>query len=378
LIGHRKGIAMKVICQACRTQTDFSSAAYRCRCGSAWEPAGLASFDPAVINRRSHHLSRYAPIFGAMEFDWRVSLGAGWTPLVSAVWEQENVFFKLEYISPTGSFKDRGTEVEMAFLKAIGVKQVTEDSSGNAGASLAAYAAKAGIQAVIYAPASAPQAKLAQIVVYGAKLNPIPGPRSAATTAVLNAVGQGAVYASHAYNPAYLLGQYTFAWEIWEQTDGKLPEAVIIPVGQGGLLLGAYFGFMHLQHSGIISRIPRLFAVQPALFAPLHQTSKHGITDLSAYEPSTPSLADGVAISKPVRAMRILEALRESGGGVITITEREIKQAYFALARKGFLVEPTSALAAAAIPQVRSALTNDGDILVALTGNGLKTPFLVK
>jgi len=369
---------MKVVCHTCGTRMVFSPDAYRCLCGSAWEPAGLAPFTPSIINQRECSLSRYAPLFGPSEFDWSGSLSAGWTPLVSAVWAQEKVRFKLEYVSPTGSFKDRGTEVEMAFLKAAGVRQVVEDSSGNAGAAMAAYAARAGIHAEIFAPAVAPQAKLNQIEVYGAKLHPIPGPRSAATAAVLDAVEKGAVYASHAYNPVYLLGQYTFAWEIWEQTEGSLPEAVIIPVGQGGLLLGAYFGFKHLQLSGIISRMPRLFAVQPALFAPLQNAFTQGITDLGSSEPSFASLADGVAINKPIRLIRILEALRESGGGVVTITESEIERAYFSLAKKGFFVEPTSALAAAAIPKVRSAIPPCADILVALTGSGLKTPFLVE
>jgi threonine synthase len=369
---------MKVVCHACDNQVDFSPFVYRCACGNAWEPAGLVPFDPAVINSRDQALSRYMPVFGALNFDWSVSLGAGWTPLVSAVWEQEKTYFKLEYLSPTGSFKDRGTEVEVAYFKAVGITHVVEDSSGNAGASMAAYAAKAGIRAGIFAPNNASRAKLDQITIFGAELHLISGPRSAATEAALEVVEQGAVYASHAYNPVYLMGQCTFAWEIWEQTDGNLPGAIIIPVGQGGLLLGAYFGFKHLLHNGIINQLPRLFAVQSDLCAPLKNPFLKGKKNLLPYEYSTASLADGVAIARPVRASRILEALYESGGGVITISEHEIKQAYFSLAEKGFFTEPTSALAAAAIPQVRHALAADEDILVALTGSGFKTSLLVK
>jgi len=108
------------------------------------------------------------------------------------------------------------------------VKKVVEDSSGNAGAAMAAYAARSGIYADIYAPDSASPAKLSQIQIYGAKLHKIPGPRIEATKAVLKAVAGGAVYASHAYSPVYLLGQQSFAWEIWEQTNGKLPNAVLV------------------------------------------------------------------------------------------------------------------------------------------------------
>ena len=369
---------MKVVCHACGTRVDYSPSVYRCACGNPWDPDGLREYNPAAIEQRDRSLSRFAPVFGIEDFDWNVSLGAGWTPLVSAVWEHQQVLFKLEYISPTGSFKDRGTEVEAAYFKAVGIKHVVEDSSGNAGASLAAYAAKAGIRTGIFAPKSAPQAKLDQIAIYGAELHTISGARSAATISALEVVNQGAIYASHAYNPFYLLGQYTFAWEIWEQTNGNLPEAIIIPVGQGGLLLGAYFGFKHLLQSGVINRMPRLFAVQPAMFAPLAEPFSMGLTDLQPFEPSAASLADGVAIARPVRASRILEALRESGGGVITISESEIRHAYFSLAEKGFFVEPTSALAAAALPQARQILPSDADILAALTGSGLKTPLLVK
>jgi threonine synthase len=108
-------------------------------------------------------------------------------------------------------------------LRVVGVKDVVEDSSGNAGASMAAYAARAGLKAAIYAPESASPAKLAQINIFGADLHKIPGPRSETTKAALKAVSLGAVYASHAYNPIYLLGQQSFAWEIWEQFGREAP-----------------------------------------------------------------------------------------------------------------------------------------------------------
>jgi len=369
---------MKVICQACGTHTLYDPGQYRCDCGGPWEPAALQPFVPSQLDANDRSLSRYTPVFGRTDFDWGVSLGAGCTPLVTADWQGEPVFFKLEYVSPTGSFKDRGTEVEMALLKAMGIQHVVEDSSGNAGASMAAYAAKAGIQADIYAPASAPQAKLDQIAVYSAGLHRIPGPRAAATQSVLAAVADGAVYASHAYNPAYLLGQLTFAWELWEQLDGNLPDAILIPVGQGGLFLGAYLGFEHLLQSGIIDRLPHLFAVQPLVFAPLATAFSQGLLDDPQLIPSESSLADGVAILTSARAERVLQGLRNSMGAVITPTEQEIKQAYFSLAENGLFVEPTAALSAAAIRYTRGMLGSDARILAVLTGSGMKTPLLVK
>ena len=370
---------MNVICGVCGCQAKFVPNTYRCDCGHAWEPDCLVAFDEKLIDHNRYDVARYANLFGSVEFDWAVSLGAGWTPLIHSKWQNTDGLFKLEYVSPTGSFKDRGTEVEVAYLKSAGVTKIVEDSSGNAGASISAYAAHAGIKAEIYAPASAPQAKLDQIALFGAELRAIPGARIEATRAVMGAVEKGEIYASHAYNPVYLLGQHTFAWEMWEQTAGNLPDAVIIPVGQGGLFLGAYFGFQHLLTSGVISHLPRLFAAQPAVFAPIFHPFSAGLENIAQIDASGKSIADGVAIANPVRGNRILEGIRETAGGVIKVSEQQIKAAYFSLAEIGLFVEPTSALAAAAIPQVKQYLNKpDARILAALTGNGLKTPFLVK
>jgi threonine synthase len=212
--------------------------------------------------------------------------------------------------------------------------------------------------------------------VYGAQLHKIPGARIEATRAVLKAVKSEAVYASHAYNPIYLLGQQSFAWEVWEQTDGRLPDAVIIPVGQGGLLMGAWLGFRRLILAGMIEKMPRLYAVQPEALAPIHNAFSKNLEDVAEVEPNGTSIAKGLSISKPVRGKRILQALRESGGGTATVTEDEIGRAYIVLARKGFFVEPTSAVAAAAIRKVRKQLGEGATILAVLTGSGLKSPVL--
>ena len=369
---------MNVVCPACNKESVFSPCAYRCECGSAWLPQLKDDFDIRQINPDEYCIARYACILGENQFDWSVSLGGGWSPLVKDALEHGKVIYKLEYVSPTGSFKDRGTELEMAFLKAAGVRQVVEDSSGNAGASMAAYAAKSDIRADIYVPDSAPRAKLDQIAVFGACLHRIPGPRFEATKAVLEAVSVGAVYASHAYNPVYLLGQQTFAWEIWEQMAENIPDAVVMPVGQGGLFLGAYLGFDFLHKSGVIDRFPKLFAVQPERLAPVCHAFTQGLDDIPRVKSSGKSIADGVAIPEPVRGSLIIEALRESDGAAIRVSEHAIKSAYFALAEKGLFVEPTAAAAEAALPVVKEMLGENSTILVALTGSGIKTPLLVK
>lgn len=367
---------MRVICHNCQEEKEFDPHVFCCECGGAWEPIEHSEFDPDLILKDISSVWRYKDIFGLETLESPVSLGAGWTPLLSSRWEGNDAFFKLEYISPTGSFKDRGTEVEMSFLKAVGVKQVVEDSSGNAGAAVAAYAARAGIRAHIYAPDSASPAKLSQIRIYGAALNKISGPRIEATKAVLKAVAGGKVYASHAYNPVYLLGQQSVAWEIWEQTDGKLPDAIVIPVGQCGLLMGAWLGFRRLLLAGVIEKIPRLYAAQPVRLSPIHHAFTNGLDDIPSAHPTQSSIAKGLAIVKPVRGKRILQALRETRGGTVVVSEEKILQAYQNLARRGLFAEPSSAVAAAAIGAVRRELSDSAVILAALTGSGLKSPVL--
>jgi threonine synthase len=367
---------MLVICDRCHHEEDFDPHRFRCECGGAWEPWEFEPYMPNMTDPNVNSVWCYQEIMGLYEVDKPLSLGAGQTPLVSMPWDKdaEEVFFKLEYISPTGSFKDRGTEVEANYLAAVGIRDVVEDSSGNAGASLAAYAARTGLHAAIFAPDSASPAKLSQIEVYGADLRRIPGPRAEATRAALQAVAEGAVYASHAYNPAYLLGQKTFAWECWEQLGGHAPDALIIPVGQGGLLLGAWLGFRSMLKTGLIKQMPRLFAAQPELLAPIARAFNAGAEVVQEITPDGKSLAEGLAIVKPVRGHRILQALRESGGAGLTVSEDQIRKAYHDLAHHGLFAEPSSATAAAALPQVRQLVGEKATIVVALTGSGLKSP----
>ena len=364
---------MQVVCDQCRQSAEFQPSQFRCACGGAWEPEEKDDFDPGWMDKDANSVWRYKRLLGIQEVEKPLSLGAGWTPLVDVDWDGGETRFKLEYIAPTGSFKDRGVEVEVNYLKAVGVEHVVEDSSGNAGASMAAYAACTNLKASIYAPDRSSPAKLAQIQVYGAELRKIPGPRIEATRAVLKAVEDGAVYASHAYNPVYLLGQQTVAWEIWEQLGRKAPDAVVIPVGQGGLFLGAWLGFSRLLRAGLIAKLPRLYAAQPEILAPIAESFKNGDEDVKEITPTAKSLAEGLAIVKPVRGRRILQALRESGGAGLTVSEDEIRSAYHRLARNGLFAEPSSAVAAAAIAQVREKLGSNALIVAALTGSGLKS-----
>ena len=301
-------------------------------------------------------------------FPVRLSLGEPVTPLV----EMDGAILKLEGALPTGSFKDRGAAALVGWLAEHGVEAVVEDSSGNAGAALAAYCARAGIACELYVPESAPRAKLAQIEAYGGRLVPVPGPRPEAARAAERAAAEGAVYASHAWSPLYLLGTRTFALELWDQLGREAPDVLVVPVGGGSLLLGAHLGFAALREAGLVDRIPRLVCAQAEACAPLVRAIAAGSPEPVAVQPE-PTLADGIVIPEPVRGRQVIAAVRETGGTGVAVSEDEIRAAYERSARGGLLVERTSAVALAALRHPGVAEAGER-IVVAVTGNGLKTP----
>lgn len=340
---------------------------WRCEaCGSPLKLRQRPEFhETAVTDEWS--LWRYAALLPVQR---RFSLGEGATPLVLTHLPDGPVYAKLEYLNPTGSYKDRGTALLVNHLLAHGVGQVVEDSSGNAGASLAAYASAGGIRARIFAPASAPAGKR-RLIAAGAELVEVDGLRSAVTAACREAA-RTVVYASHAWSPLFIAGQMTCAWEIWEQLGRRAPDAVVCPVGQGGLLLGLAEGFAALRRAGLIAQLPRLYAVQSAACDPVVCAWETG-RDEPAAVADQPTIADGIVVNQPVRGLEILRALRQTGGMALRVDDAAIRQAQTALHQRGLLVEPTSAAAAAALPTVRAHAGGGALIVLALTGSGLKT-----
>ncbi len=367
-------IMLKVYCPDCSTTEMYSPGKYACSCGGAWEFKTEESFDDGMIDVLDTSVWRYGKILNLGFENPSVRLGAGWTPLLPLdLYGFNQVFLKPEYYGPTGSFKDRGVAVMINELIRWGVKHVVEDSSGNAGAAVAAFAARAGIKADIFTPSHASPAKLAQIKIYGADIRAIDGPRVNAKLAALEAVHkENKIFASHAYHPAYLLGQQTAGWEVWEQLDKHYPDWVVVPVGQGGLLLAFWLAFKRLYDAGLIKRIPKMVAVQPELMAPLCRAYERGLDTVPAIEQSGRSIAEGLAIAEPVRGRRLLQAVRQSGGTCVMVSEEEIKSAQLDLARHGIYIEPTSATAIAALKHLSGLAMKDDVIVVPLTGSGLK------
>lgn len=362
------------VCTNCGAPYPTAGFPYRCpNCGGTFDGREL-KYDPAAVDPGQPGIWRYRHTFGLPGDVPVVSLGEGGTPLVWGQAYGQEVGFKLEFLNPTGSFKDRGSAPLISFLCSRGAPAALEDSSGNAGASFAAYAARAGLPARVYVPDYASGPKRAQIEAYGAEVISIAGPRSDTADTARKAADEGQrsgeiAYGSHAYLPATLPGYATAAYEVAEQMGGA-PGTVIAPAGQGNLILALGRGFAALRRAGVIEKAPILVGVQAQACAPLWAASEYGPAGL-AFVSEGETLAEGVRIKNPMRGDAVLRVVKDSGGRFIAVEEAQILPARDELARRGFYVEPTSAIAWAAFRQ--AAETLPGPVVIFLTGSGLKT-----
>jgi threonine synthase len=357
----------RYLCPACGATIAADRPLWRCDCGSHLNLAPGQGLTRGEIETGDASLWRYRAAL-ALAGPPRVSLGEGWTPLVAREWDGVAVRFKLESQMPTGSFKDRGTTVMLNHLLEVGVGPIHEDSSGNAGSSIATYAAAAGIPCRIFVPASAPHGKVVQIAASGAAVEAIPGTRQAVTEAALAATG-ASFYASHNWQPFFIEGTKTLAYELWEQLGFAVPDNILVPTGYGSNILGLERGFDELMRRGEINRMPRLFAVQAANCAAF-AAARDGDANFAPQ----PTIADGIATVKPVRTAEVLAALHRSRGNVVAVPEDEIAPALIRLGRLGLYVEPTSATVGAALSRLLADGTiRSGETTIAIiTGHGLK------
>jgi threonine synthase len=303
-----------------------------------------------------------------------ITLGEGCTPLIGRRLHGVDVRIKCEWFMPTGSFKDRGASVMLSLLRAQGVTAVLEDSSGNGGAAIAAYAAAGGMRATIMAPASTSPAKTVQMRAHGAAVELIPGNRQATSDAAVARSGE-IFYASHNWHPFFLHGTKTLAYELWEDLGFSAPDNVIVPCGAGSNVLGCEIGFSELLRAGAIDAMPRIFAVQPENCAPIARAFlAAGDGDAPAPVPALPTIAEGTAIAAPIRPREVLGALTETGGGAVMASETEIAAATLALAGIGLYVEPTCAQVSVALEKLLAsgAITPEQTTVLVLTGSGLK------
>ncbi len=342
---------MEVVCNRCGFRDSFSFGALACRrCGGPLDVAEGTYESPTDP----------------------VSLGEGNTPVVrlanvGRMLGMERLYAKLEFLNPTGSFKDRGSAVMVSTLRSAGIRSAAEDSSGNAGASVAAYCAKAGIEATIFAPASAPPMKLQQISFYGARVVKVGGGRSTVAAACRKyCEDQGVVYASHNLSPLFIEGTSGFATEAVSQMSDTI-EHVLFPVGNGSLLIGAWKGFKRM------GEMPKLHCIQSEACMPIAAAFEG--QDWTPPEGGVDTVAGGIAVESPPRLDQVLDALSGSGGEAVAVAEAGIVRWQRRLSvDEGLFVEPTSASVLAGLEGMLESgkIGREEGTLVALTGFGFK------
>lgn len=357
-----------VSCTSCGLPYPSEGAPFRCECGGVYDFTRFPVYTDSEAPTKPG-IWRYRSSLGLTEDAPEISLGEGNTPLLPGEFNGHNVYYKLENQNPTGSYKDRYSAVLVSFLRSRHVSSVVEDSSGNAGASLAAYCARAGIQVQLFIPESASGPKRWQIEMFGAKLERVPGPRSNAAEAVLRTVDSGKIYASHAYMPFGLTGIATIAYEI-VQSLGKEPGTILAPVGHGGLLYGMMLGFEALLDAGRISKLPFFIGVQAEACAPAVRAFELGLAVIPEITPGV-TLAEGTSVARPMRAGGILRRMLGGVGRMVSVNEAFIRVAYMLAARQGIFVEPTSCLPLAALLNDKIEVVEP--VVTILTGSGLKT-----
>lgn len=352
-----------------------SAAAWRCACGGAFDVvADATDLSVLTIPRGVRGMWRFRAAMRLPSGASPVSLGEGDTPMVP--WRRSRFgdrrWLKVESASPTGSFKDRGAAVLASTAIATGARRIVCDSSGNMAASVSAYAAAVGLSCEVFVPAGTSPAKVAQARAYGAHIVEVEGDRDRVADEAQRAVGD-AFYASHYWNPFFLEGTKTVAYEIVEALGGAVPDHVIVPVGHGTLWLGLLHGFDELRAAGRTDGIPRLHAIQAMACAPIVAAA-----DGAPVRPPAigKSRAEGIRVATPPRLAAIVAGLVRTGGRALAVDEAAITAAQAESARAGIWMEPTAAVALAGLHALEAwdLVAPDDVIVTVVTGHGLKSP----
>ncbi len=360
-------------CKTCGAEYDAAQARFRCDCG---QPLDLA-WDGAGIREKERSLAgRYADFF-PFEADERFSLGEGGTPLVSvprfaAELGLASVQIKNESANPTWSFKDRGTASCLAHARALGYGRIGTVSTGNMAASVAAYAAAAGMEAFILVKDNAADEKLAPIAIYGARLFRVAGPYDELYAESLRLGAERGIYFANSDVPFRAAGSRTIAFEIAEGRDFDVPDWVVVPVSAGGNIRGIVNGFEDLLRAGYTRAMPRFLCAQAKNNSPIVTAFQNGGRVLRA--PRADTIAHAIDNPLPPSGDRVLAELRRLGGAAVAVSEEEIVRAQADMARAGLFAQPASCVPLGALRAARaSGIVGEGEsaVLVA-TGGGLK------
>lgn len=375
-------MSFELVCLECSRHLDTSR--YRTTCDECDDLLRVEYDTPATVEARvvpgERGIARYLPMLPVQDRANLVTMGEGDTPVVPLIHTGQAlgidaVYAKLEYMNPTGSFKDRGNAVQVSVLKETGVRRAAEIGGGNTGHSLAAYCARAGITFVAFAFEGEDNRKVQAIRQTGAEMHWVDGDRRAAAAAMdAFCTDSDTLNLAYQLNAYFIEGNKTMAYEIAEQMD-PLPDNIIIAVGNGSQLLGMWWAFKEMLQDGRVQRIPRLHAVQSEAYQPL--ASAFQGHDWSPSVPGPETVAIGIKISSPPRLQELVEACRETGGESLAVSDSEIVEWQRRLSSmEGLFVEPTSATVLAAAERLRAqgAITSSESVLFPLTGFGFKEP----
>ena len=339
---------------------------------------------------RARYLFTFAPFLPVNRPDTRFPLRVGNTPLYAArrLGQSQglrNLYLKDDTVNPSASSKDRASAVAVRRAMDIGANIVSVASTGNAGSSLACVAAAVGMKAVVFVPETAPVAKLTQALSFGASVLAVRGNYDDAFDLCLTASEEfGWFNRSTGYNPYTREGKKVCAFEIWESLDGRAPDRVVVPTGDGNLLSGMWKGWCDLKAVGLIDRLPKIDCAQSKDSAAISKTV-HKLRDAGESTPDWSTLvmeevrastiADSISVDRPRDGLAAVKAIIESGGEAITVTDEAILNAIPELAAlSGIFAEPAAAATWAAVKQMvgDDKINSDESIICLVSGSGLK------
>lgn len=337
-----------------------------------------------LILKDEQSLWRYFPLIPVSNLigEGTTLRSAGWTPTFSPPQIKNELGLKQFWVkdesgNPTASFKDRASAILVARAREIGAKVIVTASTGNAGAALAGMAAAVGQESVIFAPKSAPPAKIAQLLIFGARVILVDDNYDAAYKLSLEATAEFGWYNRNTgYNPFTAEGKKTAAFEIWEQVllTQKLdqPLCVFVSVGDGNIISGIHKGFKDLFEIGQIKQMPRIFGCQSTGSAAIYNAYRSGVEEIVPVSATT--LADSISVNMPSDGLRALRAATQTDGAYIAVEDKKILEAIADLGKVGIFAEPAGSTAFAGLKQaLNDGLVNQSDpILVLNTGSGLK------
>ena len=375
-------------CINCKSEYPIDETLYNCKkCGDLLEVKLdledlKRKLEKVDWKRRSISVWKYREFLPISDESKIITLQEGGTPLYKCERLAErlgikNLYVKNEGANPTGSFKDRGMTVGVSKALEFNVKTVICASTGNTSASLAAYAARAGLNCAVLIPhGKIALGKLSQAMMYGAKVVAVKGNFDAALKIVVNASKTFGLYLLNSINPFRIEGQKTAAFEICEQLGWKAPDRIIIPVGNAGNITAYWKGFKELEAIEIIKELPRMTGVQASGASPIVNAFANRSEKIEPVsDPET--IATAIRIGNPVNWKRALKAIRESGGVAVTVTDDEIIYAQKLLARtEGIFVEPASAASIAGLKKLIESgeIGSEETVVCIATGHGLKDP----